>query len=47
MDKSIPEMRVVMEDTDWEDMRKKAQITSQYQNTDFKVDAQLTFIYEG
>jgi len=47
MDKHIPEMHVTMSDIDWKEMYSKAQITSQFQNTDFKVNAHLTFKYNG
>ncbi|ORX60891.1 hypothetical protein BCR36DRAFT_340864 [Piromyces finnis] len=47
MDKSIPEMHINIDELDWENMCNKAQISSQYQNIDFEVDAKLTFIYEG
>ncbi|OUM65418.1 hypothetical protein PIROE2DRAFT_60066 [Piromyces sp. E2] len=47
IDKTIPEMHITMEHTDWEEMRRKAQITYQHQKNDFEVNAQLLFIYNG
>ncbi|ORX66977.1 hypothetical protein BCR32DRAFT_238148 [Anaeromyces robustus] len=47
MEKSIPEMHVIMSDSEWNKMYYKAQITSQNQNTNFDVEAQLIFTYNG
>jgi len=47
MEKSIPEMHVVISNNDWSEMQRKAQITSQHQNSGFKVDAKLIFKYNG
>jgi len=47
MEKSIPEMRVTLPESSWNEMVEKAQITRQTQNTDFAVEANLKFVYEG
>jgi len=47
MEKSIPEMRVTLPESSWNEMVQLAQITEQYEKTDYVVEAQLKFIYEG
>ncbi|ORX80823.1 hypothetical protein BCR32DRAFT_220708 [Anaeromyces robustus] len=40
-------MHITMPENTWKEMVKKAQITSQKQNTDFEVEANMSFVYEG
>jgi len=47
IEKSIPEMRISLPNDTWNEMVQKAQITKQTQNTDYEVEANMKFIYEG
>jgi len=47
LDKSIPEIRITMPDSSWEEIVEKAQIKYQSDRTGFGVEADMKFIYEG
>ena len=40
-------MRISLPNDTWNEMVQKAQITKQTQNTDYEVEANMKFIYEG